>query len=147
MVPRWRKSGFRVPVTPGEPRTTTEHWRTGAPWTRFSVPFLRFSLSRPPRTRLHTSCRSFAGYPPVLRLFLQHGATGSRGRRATLDCRKVFRWLSHLLNGFSRDDRDRTGRETTTGATATHTRKKSRGRETVSWFCAGWDGFNFVETR
>lgn len=69
-------------------------------------------------------------------------------RGPTLDCRKVFRWLSHLrgllLHGQKRD-RSSFGREPR--AMATGIRKRRRGRETVPRFCARSNEFNFDQIR
>lgn len=67
-------------------------------------------------------------------------------RGPTLDCRKVFRWLSHLRGLLLHEQkRDRNGRAPR--AMATGIRKRRRGRETVPRFCARWNEFNFDQIR
>lgn len=69
-----REIGFRWPThTPCEPRTTTEHWRTGASRTSL-LPFVLFlSCYFSPRTRLHTSCLPSTLCSASRRLFLPYG--------------------------------------------------------------------------
>lgn len=145
---RSRKIGFRGPGTSGESQTATEHWQTGAPWTRFSRPFPPFLLflSSPP-TRLRASCRllqvpRFSSSLSVVECLAVCPVAEDRLLIAT----KYSGDCPTYGNGFSSDNRDRTGRETTTRATATDTRKRRRGRETVPWFCARLGfRFNFLQ--
>lgn len=140
--------------TSDEPCTKTEHWRTGASWTRISRPFpsslvshslflspsrLNGLVSRRPLREQTCESRAFSSSLSGVRVSCGVPWTDSWLPQSIQVTVPLTRTASLWVEARQKWTRPR--------AMATGIRKRRRGRETVPRFCARWNEFNFDQIR